>query len=53
MHDKELIEAVEHEDHKLEDKDGDIATTIGTKVLERKDDQSLSQDINFCHHPPA
>ena len=37
MHDNELIEAVEHEDHKLGDKEADIANTIGTKILETKE----------------
>jgi peptidoglycan hydrolase CwlO-like protein len=51
LHDNELIEAVEHEDHNLEDKEADIANTIGTNILETKDNQSQLQNINFCHHP--
>ena len=51
MNDNKLIEAVEHEDHKPEDKEADIANTIGTNILETNDNQSWLQNINFRHHP--
>ena len=47
MHDNELIKAVEHEDHKLVDKEADIANTIGKHIFETKDNQSWLQNIKF------